>query len=102
MLKDIYNLLKNISFIDYVFFFSIVFLIILVVCLIYFIRINGKVVETSDILDDPDNLKALAQEIESTPAKPINFTSYEKEQEEKAIISYDELLSNTGEYQINY
>ena len=100
MLKDIYNLLSSISFIDYVFFFSIVFLIILVVCLIYFIRVNGKVVETADILDDPDNLKAIAKQIEDTPAKPINFTSYEKEQEEKAIISYDELLSNPGDSQI--
>ena len=102
MFKDIYNLLKNISFIDYIFFFTVVFLIILVICLIYFIKINGKVVETEDILDDPDNLKAIADKIDSTPAKPVTFTSYEKEQEEKAIISYDELLSNTGEYQLNY
>ncbi len=102
MIKDIGNFLKSISFIDYVFFFTIVFLIILIVCLIYFIRINGKVVETEDILDDPDNLKAIASKIESAPVKPVEFTSYEKEQEEKAIISYDELISNTGEYQLNY
>ena len=102
MFEDILNLLKSITFIDYVFFFTIIFLIILVVCLIYFIRINGKIIESDNLLDDPDSLKALASQIESTPAKPIEFTSYEKEQEEKAIISYDELLSNTGEYQINY
>ena len=102
MFKDIYNLLKSITFIDYVFFFTIILLIILVICLIYFIKINGKVVETEDILDDPDNLKAIASKIENAPVKPVNFTSYEKEQEEKAIISYDELLSNTGEYQLNY
>ena len=102
MLKDIYNLLKSITFIDYVFFFTVIFLIILVICLVYFIKINGKVVETEDILDDPDNLKAIADKIENTPAKPVTFTSYEQEQEEKAIISYDELLSNTGEYQLNY
>ena len=34
--------------------------------------------------------------------KPIDFTPYEKEEEEKAIISYDELLSNTGQYELNY
>ena len=102
MFKDIYNLLKSVSFIDYIFFFTIVFLIILIVCLIYFIKINSKVVETEDILSDPDNLKAIASKIENEPVKPIKFTSYEKEQEEKAIISYDELLSSTGEYQINY
>ncbi len=32
----------------------------------------------------------------------MTFTPYEKEQEDKAIISYDELLSNTGEYELNY
>ena len=102
MFKDIYNLLSNISFIDYVFFFTVVFLIILVICLIYFIKINGKVVETENILDDPESLKSIAEQIENTPTKPVTFTSYEKEQEEKAIISYDELLSNTGEFQLNY
>ena len=102
MFKDIYNLLRSITFIDYVFFFTIVFLIILIVCLIYFIRINDKIVETEDILDDPDNLKEIANKLENAEAKPVKFTSYEKEQEEKAIISYDELLENTGEYQINY
>ena len=34
--------------------------------------------------------------------KSIDFTPYEKEEEEKAIISYDELLSNTGQYELNY
>ena len=101
MLNNILHLVLNISFIDYVLFFTVVFLIILVVCLIYFIRINGKVVDTT-IIDNPESLKQIAESIENTPVKPVNFTPYEKEQEEKAIISYDELLSNTGEYKINY
>ncbi len=102
MLKDIYNLLKSITFIDYVFFFTVIFLIILVICLVYFIKINGKVVETEDILDDPDNLKAIADKIENTPAKPVTFTSYEQEQEEKAIISYDELVKKNYSGDISY
>ena len=101
MFKDIMAFLKSISFIDYVFFFTVVFLIILVVCLIYFIRINEDIIETDEKLDDPDNLKAIAGAIKRE-AKPITFTSYEKEQEDKAIISYDELLSNTGEFELNY
>ena len=63
MLNDIITFLKSLAFIDYVFFFTVVFL---------------------------KNIK------------PIDFTPYEKEEEEKAIISYDELLSNTGQYELNY
>ena len=82
----------------------IVFLIILVVCLIYFIRINGNVVEDVQpvVKDELEDLRDIAEAIDKAPEKPVTFTPYEKEQEEKAIISYDELLSNTGEYQLNY
>lgn len=101
MFKDIIAFLKSISFIDFIFFFAVVFLIVLVVSLIYFIKVNEDDIEKEIKFDDPDNLKAIAGAIKKE-AKPITFTSYEKEQEEKAIISYDELLSNTGEYQLNY
>lgn len=92
---------KNITFIDYIFFFSVIFLIILVVSLIYFIKVNEDIIKSDESLSDPDNLKEIASNIK-TEKKPITFTSYEKEQEDKAIISYDELLSNTGEFELNY
>lgn len=100
MFKDILLFLKSISFIDYVFFFTVIFLLVLVVCLIYFIKINEDIID-SDEKSDPDNLQQIASSLKE--AKPIStFTSYEKEQEDKAIISYDELLSNTGEFELNY
>ncbi|MBE6155443.1 MAG: hypothetical protein E7164_01650 [Firmicutes bacterium] len=102
MFSDIWLFLKSITFIDYVFFFTVVFLIVLVVSLIYFIKINEEVIESGDSVKDPDNLRAIATAIKSQPKEPIAFTSYEQEQEDKAIISYDELLSNTGEFQLNY
>lgn len=78
-----------------------IFLIILVVSLIYFIKVNEDIIKSDESLSDPDNLKEIASNIK-TEKKPITFTSYEKEQEDKAIISYDELLSNTGEFELNY
>ena len=102
MFKDIMLFFKSLSFIDYVFFFTVVFLIVLIVSLIYFIRVNEDVIVLDESIDDPDNLKAIAGAIKSEEKKPIKFTSYEQEQEEKAIISYDELLSNTGQYELNY
>lgn len=101
MFNDIMLFLRNITFIDYVFFFTVVFLIVLVVSLIYFIKINEEVIEAEEKVNDPDNLRQIAGAIKKE-AKPITFTSYEQEQEDKAIISYDELLSNTGEFQLNY
>lgn len=114
MLNDIISFLKSLAFIDYVFFFTVVFLIILVVSLIYFIKINSN--ETDELTDnlvlneienanknkdvkDPE-LNEIATALKNI--KPIDFTPYEKEEEEKAIISYDELLSNTGQYELNY
>lgn len=101
MFNDIILFLKSLTFTDYVFFFTVIFLIILVVSLVYFIKINAEVIEQEEKFSDPDNLKNIATAIKKE-AKPITFTSYEKEQEDKAIISYDELLSNKQDYELNY
>lgn len=111
---DILSFLKSLSFIDYVFFFAIVVLIILVVTLIYFIKIND------DVLVDKTPKKTKKEDLEETqemkivkeitknmvendsPKETINFTDYEKDQEEKAIISYDELVNKENDYEINY
>lgn len=102
MLSDIWLFLKSITFIDYIFFFAIVFLIVLVVCLIYFIKVNADIVDEGSQGDDMDDLRKIASNLSNAKPKPVEFTSYEKEQEEKAIISYDELLSNTGQFELNY
>ncbi len=102
MFANISSFFKSITFIDYIFFFSVIFLIILVVSLIYFIKINEEIIETTDKLEDADNLKEIVNNLKATNPKPVSFTPYEKEQEDRAIISYDELLSNTGEYELNY
>lgn len=114
MFSDIIIFLKSLSFIDYIFFFTVVFLIVLIVSLIYFIKINGTEMTIEDMIkDELDNnknsdsaidvdndLKDIATALKDF--KPVNFTPYEKEEEEKAIISYDELLSNTGQFELNY
>lgn len=56
---------------------------------------------TDEAATDPDNLSNIVSKIQKE-AKPITFTSYEKEQEDKAIISYDELKSNSGDFELNY
>lgn len=52
--------------------------------------------------NDAFDLKSISQELESLPKeRKVNMTPYEEEQEEKAIISYDELI-HQKEDQINY
>lgn len=55
--------------------------------------------EEGELLDLESLTKKLQEERESNR---INFTEYEKDQEEKAIISYDELLKKQNRYSINY
>ena len=124
--KDILGFLNTLTFIDYVFFFAVVILIILIVSLIYFIKINDEVFETpqedlkKDVLtnievqtptpdiyaDDEEgellDLQALTKKLEENKNMNIDLTDYEKEQEERAIISYEELLKKTGNVEINY
>lgn len=122
--KDIFGFLNTLTFIDLIFFFSVVVLIILIVSLIYFIKINDEVfespkeVEKKDVLENIQveapqifdeneegellDLKALTKQLEENKTMNIDLTAYEKEQEERAIISYDELLKKTNNVEINY
>ncbi len=55
--------------------------------------------EEGELLD----LKSLTKKLEEQKENEcVNFTEYEKDQEEKAIISYDELLQKQNKYSINY
>ena len=136
--KDIYTFIGCLSLVDIVFLFAIVTLLILVVVLIYFIRINQDVFEEEQIVEtsskpvleeikemvseeeplkienhmygeyndeeaeliDLESLTKKLKEEENTDR--VNCTEYEKDQEEKAIISYDEILQKKNKYAINY
>lgn len=98
---DILNSIKTFflmfSFEDYLLFLSVIMLIILIVSLVYLIKFE------SYKTDDRNELELITAAIknEHTPKK-IEFSTFEKEQEEEAIISYDELLKNSKNYELNY
>ena len=53
--------------------------------------------------DELSELQESSKELENiAKQKAVELTSYEEEQEEKAIISYDELLSKTQNVSISY
>lgn len=88
--------------VDIIFFFAVLILMILIVTLIYFIKINNETEEKD--LEGTQEMK-IAKELRDSMknSEPtIKFTDYEKDQEDKAIISYDELLNKGNNYELNY
>lgn len=104
IIDNIVNLIMTLRLVDIVFFFAVLLLMVLIVTLIYFIKIN-KLEKLEENLEETAEMK-IVKELknnmkEETPT--INFTEYEKDQEDKAIISYDELLNKkTTNYSLNY
>lgn len=90
--------------VDIIFFFAVLILMILIVTLIYFIKINNESEEKEKNLEETQEMK-IAKELRDSMknSEPtIKFTDYEKDQEDKAIISYDELLNKGNNYELNY
>lgn len=124
MLLNITKYISNMSIVDIIFFCMIMVLIILIVVLINTIKndslLKAKIIEESNTKnqeevkspleekitkasnDEPLDLVSIAKEINENPTSNIDLTNYEKEQEEKAIISYDELIKARNNYEINY
>ena len=102
---DIYNFLLALRFVDIVFYFSILILMILIIVLIYFIKINKIEEEEKNKLGETQEMK-IAKELNdkmNKEEKMIQFTDYEQDQENKAIISYDELVNKgINNYDLNY
>lgn len=64
---------------------------------------KDEIVNKDETNQEMVNLKSITKDLENKQnEKTIDFTSYEAEQEEKAIISYDELLEANKKVSINY
>lgn len=96
VVNDIILFCGTLSVEDYIFFFAVIVLFVLVVSLFYFIKIEDK--------QNPLNeLEAITKKIEKEYKAPkIEFSNFEKEQEAEAIISYGELLENAKKLELNY
>ncbi len=112
---DVIEFIKTLSLVDIAFFFAVVVLMLLIITLIYFIKENNEEdIEIKDIVANPNispvteendaiiDLKEITKALENAESPAINLNSYEEEQEEKAIISYEELLKRKNDFAINY
>lgn len=111
IISDVISLIRTLSFVDIVFFLAVLALMLLVIILIYFLRENNgevdnelefKIKDNSQEDDELTSLKAITEALENAEASTINLSKYEEEQEEKAIISYDELLKRRDGFALNY
>ncbi len=93
---------------DYFFFIGTFLLIVLFIYILYLIKLSDieeksiKTKEDSGLLDVFD-IEAVTKAIEEDyKPETIKLTSYEIEQEQSAIISYEELLKNKDKVGIDY
>ena len=104
--QDLITLLSGFSIVDYILYFAVLALIILVVSLVYVIKnengeseeVEMKREENVDMFESsPEeeeiDLKEIMNNINEKPEPLVDMTAYESEQEQRAIISYDELLN---------
>ena len=80
---------------------SLIIISVTMVYLVYFQKNQGK--KDNDQNSDTLDLRELSRKLENLPKNTtMNLTDFEKDQEEKAIISYDELLNNKNNVSIGY
>lgn len=110
-IRDVINFIETLSFVDIVFFFAVLALMLLVITLIYFLRENSddkieEQVVAPELVENSNStiteLKAITEALENAEPSAINLNNYEEEQEEKAIISYDELIKHKHDFALNY
>ena len=106
LINDIVAILTSLSFIDYVLYFSVLALLILIIALVYTLKNEDtdKLSVGSDEMEkEPEiDLEQIAKTIVENPEPLIDMTSYEEEQEQKAIISYDELIKESNKKHLQY
>ena len=104
---------ENVANSDVLVYIFVIFLIIVSMMMIYLVYSQNKQLTQELMLRDKKHreekknqdldLKSLTKELEAAPKeKNIELTKYEAEQEEKAIISYEELVNANKNLSINY
>ena len=123
-IKNVKDFVSSLTIIDITFFFSVVLLMILVVTLLYFIKMNEDTKDNEEIIkenltkdlnvnkeeakysDEEEgelfDLESITKALESKEPSNIDLTAFEEEQEKDAIISYDELINKSKSGAINY
>lgn len=101
VIENIFGFLYTLSMGDYIFFIGTFILLLAFLYVLYLIKRSDE--EVSNEYDEIDTLESIKETIERE-YKPenIELTDYEKEQEQNAIISYEELIKNKDKFTVSY
>lgn len=103
LLIGLINIIGDLTIVDMIVLIALMTFIILIISVIYIYKISTLEEDDEREVNDMLDLKEITKQIEEVPrAVNINLTPYEQEQEEKAIISYDELVRSNNSMKINY
>lgn len=111
ILDDIWAIISSLSIVDYILYFGIITLICLVISLIYILKTEKMEQEDKDVFeegpletskDEEIDLQNIVNIIDENPKPLVDMTAYEEEQEQKAIISYDELIKAAQAGSLSY
>lgn len=104
VLKNMLEFIYTLSMGDYFFFIGTFLLIILFIYVLYLIKLSDiEIKEKEDTVTDNFDIASVANAIDKEyKPEAITLTSYEAEQENNAIISYEELVKNKDKVGIDY
>ena len=110
ILEDIWTIISSLSLVDYILYFGIITLICLVISLIYILKTEKMEQEDKEMFDgsidtskeEEFDLQNIVNIIDENPKPLVDMTAYEEEQEQKAIISYDELIQAAQTGSLSY
>ena len=105
MYENLVGFIYSLSMGDYFFFIGTFLLIVLFVYILYLIKCSDGEEALNAVSDKKDDfdIEAVTKAIEiDYKPETIRLTSYEEEQENDAVISYEELLKNKDKISVSY
>lgn len=105
MYENLVGFIYSLSMGDYFFFIGTFLLIVLFVYILYLIKCSDGEEALNAVSDKKDDfdIEAVTRAIEKDyKPETIRLTSYEEEQENNAVISYEELLKNKDKISVSY
>ena len=105
MYENLVGFIYSLSMGDYFFFIGTFLLIVLFVYILYLIKCSDGEEALNAVSDKKDDfdIEAVTKAIEiDYKPETIRLTSYEEEQENNAVISYEELLKNKDKISVSY
>ena len=100
-IQDLIAILTSLSLVDYILYFSVLMLLILIISFIFILN-NDDEIGSEPVKKEELDLNYIVNKIDENPTPLIDMTEYEEEQEQKAIISYDELVNESNKKQLLY